>query len=43
VAAGAPTLRLLLGADATQGFREKLSQVASDVDRTEAVARATGF
>lgn len=41
VAAGAPTLRLPLGADAVQAIRDKLARVAADVDRTEAVARAT--
>ncbi|MDF2694627.1 MAG: Dehydrogenase [Labilithrix sp.] len=43
VAAGAPTLRLPLGADAVKNIREKLAQVAADVDRTEAVASATAF
>jgi NAD(P)-dependent dehydrogenase (short-subunit alcohol dehydrogenase family) len=43
VAAGAPSLRLPLGADAVTGIREKLARVAADVDRTEAVARATAF
>jgi NAD(P)-dependent dehydrogenase (short-subunit alcohol dehydrogenase family) len=41
VAAGAPTLRLPLGADAVTGIRQKLANVAADVDRTEAVALAT--
>ena len=43
VAAGAPTLRLPLGADAVSGIRDKLAQVAADVDRTEAIAIATSF
>jgi NAD(P)-dependent dehydrogenase (short-subunit alcohol dehydrogenase family) len=41
VAAGAPTLRLPLGGDAVDNIRQKLAAVARDVDRTEAVARAT--
>ncbi len=41
VAAGAPTLRLPLGADAVKNIRAKLAQVAADVDRTERVASAT--
>jgi NAD(P)-dependent dehydrogenase (short-subunit alcohol dehydrogenase family) len=40
---GSPNLRLPLGADAVQAIRAKLSQVAADVDRTEAVASATAF
>jgi NAD(P)-dependent dehydrogenase (short-subunit alcohol dehydrogenase family) len=43
VAAGAPTLRLPLGGDAVTGIRQKLAAVAADVDRTEAVARATAL
>jgi len=43
VAAGAPTLRLPLGADAVEPIRAKLAQVAADVDRNEAVALATAF
>jgi len=43
VNAGAPNLRLPLGADAVQGIRAKLVQVAADVDSTEAVASATAF
>jgi NAD(P)-dependent dehydrogenase (short-subunit alcohol dehydrogenase family) len=43
VAAGAPTLRLPLGADAIQSMREKLAKVSADVDRNEATARATSF
>ena len=43
VAAGCPNLRLPLGADAVQGIRAKLAQVAADVDQTEAVAKATAF
>lgn len=36
-------LRLPLGADAVDGIRAKLAQVAGDVDRTEAVARSTSY
>lgn len=43
VAAGAPSLRLPLGADAVKSIREKLAQVAADVDRAERVAVATAF
>jgi NAD(P)-dependent dehydrogenase (short-subunit alcohol dehydrogenase family) len=43
VAAGTPTLRLPLGADAIQSIREKLAKVSADVDRNEATARATSF
>jgi NAD(P)-dependent dehydrogenase (short-subunit alcohol dehydrogenase family) len=43
VAAGAPTLRLPLGPDAVQGIRDKLAKVASDVDRTETIARSTTY
>ncbi|NOK39273.1 SDR family NAD(P)-dependent oxidoreductase [Corallococcus exercitus] len=43
VDAGAPTLRLFLGPDAPGAIREKLAQVAADVDRTEQVALAMGF
>lgn len=43
VAAGAPSLRLPLGADAVKSIREKLAQVAADVDRTEPIATATAF
>lgn len=43
VAAGAPNLRLPLGADAVAGIREKLARVTADVDRTEAVAKATAY
>jgi len=43
VDAGCPTLRLPLGADAVQSIRDKLAKVSADVDRTEAVARATAF
>lgn len=43
VAAGAPTLRLPLGADAVASIREKLAKVAADIDRTEHVASATAF
>ena len=43
VAAGAPHLRLPLGADAVKGIREKLARVAADVEAAEAVATATAF
>ncbi len=43
MAAGAPTLRLPLGADAVQSIRDKLARVTADVDRTEGVAAATSF
>lgn len=43
VAAGAPRLRLPLGADAVSGIRQKLAEVAADVDASEAVALATGI
>jgi NAD(P)-dependent dehydrogenase (short-subunit alcohol dehydrogenase family) len=43
VYAGAPNLRLPLGQDAVTGIREKLAEVARDVDATEAVAVATAF
>ncbi|MDB4956931.1 MAG: Dehydrogenase [Myxococcales bacterium] len=43
VTAGAPSLLLPLGADAVKSIREKLAQVAADVDRTERVAVATSF
>jgi NAD(P)-dependent dehydrogenase (short-subunit alcohol dehydrogenase family) len=43
VAAGVPSLRLPLGADAVKSIREKLAQVSADVDRNEAVAVATAF
>ena len=41
VEAGAPTLRLPLGPDAVSGIRQKLAEVAADVDANEAVALAT--
>ena len=41
VDAGAPTLRLPLGADAVKSIRDKLARVAADVDRTEPIAIAT--
>jgi uncharacterized protein YbjQ (UPF0145 family) len=41
VAAGVPTLRLPLGADAVMSIREKLAQVGADVDRREVVAAGT--
>lgn len=43
VNAGAPNLRLPLGADAVSAIRAKLHQVTSDVNSTEAVALATVF
>jgi NAD(P)-dependent dehydrogenase (short-subunit alcohol dehydrogenase family) len=43
VNAGAPNLRLPLGADAVQNMRAKLAQVTADVDQTESVANATAF
>lgn len=43
VAAGSPTLRLPLGADAVKGIRDKLAHVAGEVDRTERVANDTAF
>ncbi len=43
VDAGAPTLRLPLGADAVDLIRAKLGSMASELDVTEAVARATAF
>jgi NAD(P)-dependent dehydrogenase (short-subunit alcohol dehydrogenase family) len=43
VAAGAPTLRLPLGADAVEAIRQKLSEVAADVDANESVAVATAI
>jgi NAD(P)-dependent dehydrogenase (short-subunit alcohol dehydrogenase family) len=43
VAAGAPTLRLPLGADAVSALRAKLVQVTADLDHNEAVAVATAF
>ena len=43
VAAGAPTLRLPLGADAVMLMRGKLAELAADIDANEAVATATAF
>jgi NAD(P)-dependent dehydrogenase (short-subunit alcohol dehydrogenase family) len=43
VAAPEAPLRLPLGADAVAGIRQTLSAIAADVDRSEAVATATGF
>ena len=43
VNAGAPNLRLPLGADAVAGIRAKLTKVAADVDQTESVANATAY
>ncbi|MET0389620.1 MAG: oxidoreductase [Polyangiales bacterium] len=40
VAAGAPHLRLPLGADAISGIRDKLAEVQADVAANEAVAQA---
>ncbi len=43
VNAGAPTLRLPLGADAVTLIRGKLASMADEVNETERVARATAF
>lgn len=43
VAAGAPSLRLPLGADAVASMRGKLAKVAADIDGTESVAVATAL
>lgn len=43
VAAGCPTLRLPLGADAVDGLRAKLAQVGADLDANAEVARATAL
>lgn len=43
VAAGCPTLRLPLGADAVELMRGKLAQLAAEVDANAAVANATTF
>jgi NAD(P)-dependent dehydrogenase (short-subunit alcohol dehydrogenase family) len=43
VDAGAPTLRLPLGADAVDWIRAKLASVLADVERGEVIARATTF
>jgi NAD(P)-dependent dehydrogenase (short-subunit alcohol dehydrogenase family) len=43
VDAGAPNLRLPLGADAVSAIRAKLAQVTNDVNSTEQVALATAF
>jgi NAD(P)-dependent dehydrogenase (short-subunit alcohol dehydrogenase family) len=43
VAAGAPSLRLPLGADAVEAIRQKLALVTAEVNRTEAVAVRTSF
>lgn len=43
VKAGAPTLRLPLGADAVTSIRAKLARVTADVDRNEETARDTAF
>jgi len=43
VGAGAPNLRLPLGADAVSAIRAKLAQVTNDVNSTEGVALATAF
>jgi NAD(P)-dependent dehydrogenase (short-subunit alcohol dehydrogenase family) len=41
VEAGCPSLRLPLGPDAVSGIRQKLAELAADVDANEAVALAT--
>ncbi len=43
VAAGAPSLRLPLGADAVASMRDKLAKVRADVDAMESVAIATAL
>ncbi len=43
VNAGAPTLRLPLGADAVSLIRSKLTSMTDEVDKTERVAEATAF
>jgi NAD(P)-dependent dehydrogenase (short-subunit alcohol dehydrogenase family) len=43
VASASIPLRLPLGSDAVDGIRQKLARVASDVDTTETIARATAF
>jgi NAD(P)-dependent dehydrogenase (short-subunit alcohol dehydrogenase family) len=43
VAAGAPNLRLPLGADAVASIRGKLAQITADVDAAEPIASATAF
>jgi NAD(P)-dependent dehydrogenase (short-subunit alcohol dehydrogenase family) len=43
VDAGAPNLRLPLGADAVRSIRAKLAQVTADVDATERIAVGTAF
>ncbi len=43
VNAGAPTLRLPLGADAVTLIRGKLASMAAEVDQIESVAKATAF
>lgn len=43
VNAGAPGLRLPLGADAVKSIREKLARVSDDVNRTEKIAIATAY
>lgn len=43
VDAGAPNLRLPLGADAVQGIRAKLENVTKDVDATAKIASDTAF
>lgn len=43
VDAGAPNLRLPLGADAVTAIRAKLAQVTNDVNSTERVALSTAF
>ena len=41
VNAGAPTLRLPLGADALTLIRGKLASMTAEVDQTESIAKAT--
>jgi hypothetical protein len=43
VNASSSPLRLQLGADAVDGIRQKLANVAADLNATEVAARATAF
>lgn len=43
VQAGAPNLRLPLGADAVKSIREKLAHVSEDVNQTEQIATDTAY
>ena len=43
VHAGAPNLRLPLGADAVKSIREKLARVSEDVNQTESIATSTAY